>query len=361
MAYKQKGCTPITAKIQKTTKGGVTNPLLKAMGVPMKKNPSMAKQTNGNNFSAQYDAQQKAKKDKAAQALKSKNERDVADYNKRLDQYRSNVLGSDTNIKNAASNKNPKLMEASMRRAANREKSIKQFETSLFNYDTKKDPNLTKGYTAKSYAMMKARGEKKKTNPVKETKPVKETSTSSGKITGKIGSDLRKAQYDKKGWKYDDTIKGYDKSGNKIKTSTSKSKTASVRAPKVSMDSKLTKAPSYDTSNITGKPKASATAKPSKKVDRKQKAIDVKLTKAKAARAAGNTKKADRKERAAKRKTDRLNSIKKRKSSPAKQTMQQQTRADRRVAPKEVTKTLAKPKESGKSPAKNYKKGYYGK
>jgi hypothetical protein len=47
MAYKQKGCTPITAKIQKTTKGGMTNPLLKAMGVPMKKNPSMAKQVEG--------------------------------------------------------------------------------------------------------------------------------------------------------------------------------------------------------------------------------------------------------------------------------------------------------------------------
>jgi hypothetical protein len=47
MAYKQKGCTPITAKIQKTTKGGVTNPLLKAIGVPMKKNPSMAKQVEG--------------------------------------------------------------------------------------------------------------------------------------------------------------------------------------------------------------------------------------------------------------------------------------------------------------------------
>ena len=46
MAYKQKGCTPITAKIQKTTKGGVTNPLLKAMGVPMKKKPSMAKRSD---------------------------------------------------------------------------------------------------------------------------------------------------------------------------------------------------------------------------------------------------------------------------------------------------------------------------
>jgi hypothetical protein len=345
MAYKQKGCTPITAKIQKTTKGGVTNPLLKAMGVPMKKNPSAAKQTGGDDFGTKYDAQQKAKADKAAQALKSKNEQGVADYNKRLDKYRSNVLSSDASIKNAASNRNPKLMESSMRAAANREKSIKQFETSLFNYDTKKDSNLTKGYTAKSYAMMKARGKKPK-----KIEPVKETSTSSGKITGKIGSDLRKAQYDKKGWKYDDTIKGYDKSGNKIKTSTSKAKTADIRTPKVNMESKLTKSPSYDTSKITGKTKASTTAKPSKAADRKQKAIDVKLTKAKAARATGNTKKADRKERAAKRKTDRLNDIKKRKDSPAKQTMQQQNRKEkreanlkaRRVAPKKGNTKMAK-------------------
>ena len=49
MAYKQKGCTPITAKIQKTTKGGMTNPLLKAIGVPMKENPSVAKQTKISN------------------------------------------------------------------------------------------------------------------------------------------------------------------------------------------------------------------------------------------------------------------------------------------------------------------------
>ena len=38
MAYKQKGCTPITAKIQKGTKGGVTNPLLN-VGVPLKATP----------------------------------------------------------------------------------------------------------------------------------------------------------------------------------------------------------------------------------------------------------------------------------------------------------------------------------
>lgn len=42
-----------------------------------------------------------------------------------------------------------------------------------------------------------------------------------GKATGKIadyasGSDARKAEYDARGWKYDDTIKGYDKKGNKL-------------------------------------------------------------------------------------------------------------------------------------------------
>ena len=43
-----------------------------------------------------------------------------------------------------------------------------------------------------------------------------------GKATGKMAdyalqSDERKAEYDARGWKYDDTIKGYDKDGNKIK------------------------------------------------------------------------------------------------------------------------------------------------
>ena len=33
------------------------------------------------------------------------------------------------------------------------------------------------------------------------------------KITGALGSDLRKAQYVKKGWAFDDTIKGYNRDG----------------------------------------------------------------------------------------------------------------------------------------------------
>lgn len=44
-----------------------------------------------------------------------------------------------------------------------------------------------------------------------------------GKATGfikdyAIGSEARRKEYDARGWTYDETIKGYDKSGNKIKT-----------------------------------------------------------------------------------------------------------------------------------------------
>lgn len=82
MAYKQKGCTPITAKIQKTTKGGVTNPLLKAMGVPMKKNPSMAKRsdlptsTKTSNGDAENDATMGRIKDKYQRVVNAKNRRE---------------------------------------------------------------------------------------------------------------------------------------------------------------------------------------------------------------------------------------------------------------------------------------------
>tara|TARA_R110000737_G_C14470681_1_gene466686 strand:+ start:310 stop:936 length:627 start_codon:yes stop_codon:yes gene_type:complete len=48
--------------------------------------------------------------------------------------------------------------------------------------------------------------------------PVKpKTKKVSTKITGAIGSKTRKEQYDAKGWKYDDTIKGYNRDGTKKK------------------------------------------------------------------------------------------------------------------------------------------------
>ena len=58
--------------------------------------------------------------------------------------------------------------------------------------------------------------DKKPTTPVEGgTKIPKKTKL--GPPKGKLGSDYRKAEYDARGWKYDDTIAGYNRDGSKIK------------------------------------------------------------------------------------------------------------------------------------------------
>ena len=222
MAYKQKGCTPITAKIQKGTKGGVVAPLLKAMGVPMKASP-----------------------------------------------YKVNEGPAPEPNKDSDISMTPYSTETFPNKSGKRGK----INGPKVSYDMAYE----KASKTKRYANMS------KADYIKEAK----RQTKSFKGTGNWDAAKKKKE----------TVE---------KVSTIKSEPVKTRAPKVSVESKLTKAPSYDTSKITGKSKASATAKPSKKVNRKQKAIDVKLTKAKAARASGNDRKADRKERAAQRKKDRL-------------------------------------------------------
>ena len=263
MAYKQKGCTPITAKIQKGTKGGVTNPLLN-VGVPMK----TPLKVDGVHSRDKKMAERRGAIKDAAKYIGGKLSQAAG----------SGMLGVGAYFTS---------------------KGINAIGTALGSGSEKKEAATPTGGFSRNGTGATVENQK---NPTQAKDIPGIGAVKSSGARGKSGSDLRKAEYDKKGWKYDETIKGYNKSGNKINDN----KTAKVRAPKVSVESKLTKAPSYDTSKITGKPKASATAKPSKKVNRKQKAIDVKLTKAKAARASGNDRKADRKERAAQRKKDRL-------------------------------------------------------
>lgn len=60
------------------------------------------------------------------------------------------------------------------------------------------------------------------TSTTPKSQPKKPYVKKGGKATGfikdyAIGSDARRKEYDARGWKYDETIKGYDKSGSKIK------------------------------------------------------------------------------------------------------------------------------------------------
>jgi hypothetical protein len=230
MAYKQKGCTPITAKIQKGTKGGITNPLLN-VGVPMKKNPSMAKQTIG-----------------------PENQRSNADSDISMTPY----------------SKEKALYTKSGSRG--------EINGPTVSYDMAYD----KAKKTKRYANTS------KADYIKEAK----RQTKSFKESGDWNATPKKPKA-----KAVSTIKSEGVKSSKPKVSTEKT-------PKIKMANKV------------AEPKT-------KRENRKQKAIDVKLTKAKAARASGNDRKADRKEKAAKRKTDKL--------------------------------------DNKNSPAKNYKKGYYGK
>ena len=122
--------TPITAKIQKTTKGGVTNPFIKGVGVPMKE-PAVAKQ-GGSRAAANRSRREQRIKDEA------------------IENVPNNRRGSG---------------DRARKRNANKLK-------------TKVDEPIVKN------------------DPPKPTK-----------ITGEAGSDLRRKQYDAKGWAYDDTIK----------------------------------------------------------------------------------------------------------------------------------------------------------
>jgi len=254
MAYKQKGCTPITAKVQKGTKGGITNPLLN-VGVPMKASP--AKETG---------YEKKARK-----------------QGKTVEQVKKEA--------------GPNVIER-------------------FAYNASSE-----GQAANRVKRKKMLNDKKEAHLKSQGRGTKSTTTYSNAKIGKGASATVKSESNTKKTTYPNKLEDVKGVGSKYRAKkpvakglNSKIKAEEVKTTKV----KIEKSPEIKIAN-----KAKAAEPKTKRENRKQKAIDVKLTKAKAARASGNDRKADRKEKAAKRKADKL--------------------------------------ANKNSPAKNYKKGYYGK
>ena len=214
MAYKQKGCTPITAKLQKTTKGGMVQQPLLNMGAPVKmKSPAKQDVASMTTYEKKMAEKRQADKQRRAEADKNR-------YNKKLEQYKKDVA-----IAEKPSDGKGKENYIARERA-------ESFSKELFEFDKKNNPSRTKGFnTAKDYAKSKinkskdklkdrkvsAAGEagwaaddearKNKTGlyDPKNKKDIVDPPKPS-KVTGKIGSDLRRQQYDKLGWKYDSTI-----------------------------------------------------------------------------------------------------------------------------------------------------------
>ena len=236
MAYKQKGCTPITAKIQKTTKGGVTNPLLKAMGVPMKKNPSMAKKTP---------------------SLTSEQKTEGLDMTQRK-----------INASNRKAGKAVSYDAAYADADKSKYKTKEEFITAAKEYNKKK-------YNT--------------TNPTADAKKA-------GKTKAQLAADIRPK-------------------AKAVSNIEAKKQTVTEKTPEI---------------KTTPKAKTKKEVRVENRTNRK------------------TARKENRANRKATREENRANRKAARNASPAKQTMQQQNRKERREADK-------------KSPVKNYKKGYYGK
>ena len=135
----------------------------------------------------------------------------------------------------------------------------------------------------------------KKEQPGTKAPDAPKKSTSS-KMAG-VGTDARKAQYDAKGWKYDDTIKGYNRDGSK-KTAESKTTTKSTTTtPKAetTVTPKKTKV-GQAIQAVKAKKAVADSGRKTSKAAKKQAQAD-------AAAASGNTRKAARKQAAADRKT----------------------------------------------------------
>lgn len=58
-----------------------------------------------------------------------------------------------------------------------------------------------------------------------------------GPVKGRIGSEYRKKEYDARGWKYDDTIAGYNKDGSKKNTTNKNTKDSTKSKTTKAVDS----------------------------------------------------------------------------------------------------------------------------
>ena len=251
---------PITARIKRTTKGGmVTQPLLN-MGSPVKMkmsspakldvDPVKEKQLNFRNEMAR---QSKEKANNLAASKAKVAAKNKSNYQTKADQYRKDVSTLGANMKSSSRNLNAKQMEAGMKSAGRQSKRIKSFEKELYDYDSKNKPGSTKGYTAKQYAMAKTSGtykSKAKTttssdggNKTKKGSYVKKGGKATGSMKNyKIGSKERYNEYAARGWKQDATTKGGAPSKPKVKK-VEKIKGKQVAATtKTKLDPKVVKA-----------------------------------------------------------------------------------------------------------------------
>jgi hypothetical protein len=232
--------TPITAVIQKTTKGGVTQPFIKGIGSAF---PKMKEDAVG--------------KLKVSEKILNKN--------------RANSKSSDSSVPNKPRknsrqdliNKRKELKSNKPQNGYKPGEGVLKNDTAPKNNTNNSTPSFEIDYGSNG--------------AIENKKPSKNT-----KITGKIGSDLRRKQYDAKGWAYDDTIKK-PKTGVSTKLKSEGTKDLSTKTEVVKPKKQET---TKEAVKKAGKKLDSADRKDSRAAKVRQKGID--------ALASGDTKKANR-------------------------------------------------------------------
>lgn len=264
MAYKQKGCTPITAKIQKGTKGGITNPLLN-VGVPMK----TPLKVDGVHSRDKKMAERRGAIKDAAKYIGGKVSQAAGSGMLGVGAYVASkgvnaILGSGSEKKKAAT------PTGGFSKNGAGAATVK---------NKKKDSNISMTPYSKEKALYTKSGSKGKINGPKVSYDM---AYEKAKKTKRY-ANMSKADYIKEAKRQ---TKSFKESGNwnanpkkpKAKAvSTIKSEPVKTIAPKVSVESKLTKAPSYDTSRITSKSKV-VTPKKNRKDTRQENKVNRKAT-----------------------------------------------------------------------------------
>ena len=268
MSYKP---TPITARILKTTKGGITQPILN-MGAPVKMKMSSPAKQGGK-------------------------------YNKRttnVTSTKSSNTPKDTSVQKDSGKKNISFKE--YRESGKMDPSEAKYYKGS---GTKRVSSDFKAATAKD---LKARSDgeagRSKDDAARKNNTGKHT-----KITGKIGSDLRRKQYKEKGYANDDTTMKSKAKAVDLKPAVVKD----VKPKSVSIEAKLDpRQLKAKTAKVNSKKEVSAGAvresnRKNASADRKESRAARVAQKAKEAKDSGNTDKADRLKRREARITKRAN------------------------------------------------------
>ena len=321
--------TPITAKIKRTTQGGMVQQPILNMGGPVKMkasspakvdpDPTKKKQQD---FKNEMASQDKIKADNLAASKLAKATKDKSSYNSMMDKYRSNVSSLNADVKNAS--KSLGKNDFAMRAAGRKAKEIADSENNLYNYDKKNKPGSTEGYTAKSYTRAKATGtykSKAKIDPPANDPPANDPpandltknkksydqaykDTRNHKVYGKMD----KATYIKEAKRQNASKKagkGWDASGKGKTINISNNGSTSNTVEPTSKVTKKQEATQSAKNNVAVNTKkkvnTKAAIKPTSKQIRKNASADRKdsraqrvSVKAEEARASGNTSKADR-------------------------------------------------------------------